>query len=95
MIRTIVAASWNGAALAPRFAPYETAIDVERYLENVPANDVLPKIRATVLRSTDQDATKRWMILRRPAFPRRCPRDQTAEKGDRTGPALLPERRGC
>ena len=70
MIRSIFAASWNGAALAPRFAPYETAIDVELYLENVPANDVLPEIRATDLGSADRDATKRWMLLRRLAFPR-------------------------
>ena len=69
MIRSIFAASWNGAALAPRFAPYETAIDVELYLENVPANDVLPEIRATVLGSADQDAAKRRMLLRRVAFP--------------------------
>ena len=33
-----------------------------------PAGDVLPKIRATVLGSADQDATKRWMLLRPPAF---------------------------
>ena len=74
MIRTIVTASWNGAALAPRFAPYETAMDVERYLENVPANDVLPEIRATVLGSADQDAAKRGMLLRRLAFPRTAAR---------------------
>ena len=44
-------------------------MDVERYLENVPANDVLPEIRATILGSADQDVTQRWMLLRRLAFP--------------------------
>ena len=49
---------------------YETSLDSEYYCKNVLADNVLPKIRAAVLVSADQDAGKRWAFMRDLASPR-------------------------
>ena len=64
-----VSAFPDGAALTPHFAAYNTPLGSEYYRKNILANDVLPKIRATVLGCAEKDAAKHRMLLRRLALP--------------------------
>lgn len=66
-LHTTVSAFRNGAALTPRVAPYETAMDY------IPTTDVSPNIRSSLLGSGDQDAARRWMLTRGHAPPPHTP----------------------
>ena len=95
VIRTTAPAPRNGARLTPHLAHYETAMDAEYFVENMPANDALLKIRATLLESGCQDAAKRWTLLRGLAPQHAAVRTtELPTKGNyRTGSALTPEGR--
>ena len=74
VIHTTAPAPRSGAPLTPHLAHYETATDAEYLFENIPANDVPPKIRASAVETGCQDTAKRRTLLRGPAPQHAAPR---------------------
>ena len=63
MAHMTVSSSRNGTVLTPHLLPVNTFITSAYYAENILENDVLPKIRAHVLRCDDPQAAERWVLM--------------------------------
>ena len=90
VVHTTTSALRNGAALTPQLAPYNTATDAEYSVENGPANDVLPKIERLPREAVARMLRSGGRICVALPPTRRCPYGRTADKGERTAPALMP-----